>query len=66
MAGYTDLIEEAVQSLNDSGDLLRQVARVHPDLICRERRSVLAKDHLMWGVECRIANAVRVVVVRRL
>jgi hypothetical protein len=29
MTGHTDLVEEAMQTLDDGGDLLRQVAGVH-------------------------------------
>jgi hypothetical protein len=41
MAGHTNLIKEAMESLDDGGDLLRQIAGVHDEGLfsCEQRKN---------------------------
>lgn len=53
VCGHADLIEEAVQALNDGGDLLGQIAGVH-DVYAKlpAARVIVSMDHQARKCRC--------------
>ena len=55
MAGHADLIEKAMESFNDCGDLLRQVASIHDGRLGCWQQAERSVGHARRGVkECNV------------